>query len=205
MATYFENKSYLVDSIQFRGPRKTYRINRIEKVSLRRDPAYIIVGIAILLFLFEVKYDLISGWIISIIYFGVLGTVSEAAFKNLGVLFIETKALSEMAAFGDLKTMRAVREAIEKALRDHDTNDDEDEAVKPKARKAETPPPESSSGINQSEKDALDLLGLSKPYTLAELDKRRKAMLLKVHPDHGGSNAMARMVNDAYLLLKDKL
>lgn len=160
-----------------------------------------------MLVLFEFKYNMIDGLIGSMIFFGILGATAEAAYKNLGVLFIETKAISEMAAFGDLKTMRAVREAIEKALRDHDTNDDEDDAAAwpKKERKAESPPPKSSPGIDQSEKDALDLLGLSKPYTLAQLDARRKAMLLKVHPDHGGSNAMARMVNDAYLLLKDKL
>jgi hypothetical protein len=54
-------------------------------------------------------------------------------------------------------------------------------------------------------KDALELFELSQPYSLKDLQKRRKQLLLRVHPDHGGSNMMARMVNDAFDLLKSKI
>lgn len=48
---------------------------------------------------------------------------------------------------------------------------------------------------------AIELLGLSPTFTQADLKKRRSELLKKIHPDHGGSNAMARMVNEAFELL----
>lgn len=105
-----------------------------------------------------------------------------------------------VASSPDRDFIFAIQAALETALHGHlPTSDDRPKRNKERA----APDPRPASPDN--EQDALDLLGLAKPYTLAELDARRKAMLLKVHPDHGGSNAMARMVNDAYLLLKDKL
>jgi signal transduction histidine kinase len=50
--------------------------------------------------------------------------------------------------------------------------------------------------------DALDYLEMSKPFTGKELDRKRKAALMRAHPDHGGTNAMARLVNEAYEILK---
>lgn len=50
--------------------------------------------------------------------------------------------------------------------------------------------------------DALDYLEIAKPFTTKELDKKRKMALLRAHPDHGGTNAMARLVNEAYDVLK---
>lgn len=53
-----------------------------------------------------------------------------------------------------------------------------------------------------SESDALDYLELAKPFTSKELDRKRKAAPMRAHPDHGGTNAMARLVNEAYEILK---
>lgn len=64
---------------------------------------------------------------------------------------------------------------------------------------------ETFSGAFNTEKQALDFFELSKPYTLDELKKRRMDLLKKVHPDQGGSNMMARMVNEAYELLKSRV
>lgn len=61
---------------------------------------------------------------------------------------------------------------------------------------------ENFSGSIKNEKDALEIFGMSKPYTFAELKKRRMELLKKVHPDQGGSNMMARLVNEAYEILK---
>lgn len=52
---------------------------------------------------------------------------------------------------------------------------------------------------------ALELFELPSAYTAAELKKRRMDLLKKVHPDTGGSNMMAKMVNEAYELLKSKI
>lgn len=56
-----------------------------------------------------------------------------------------------------------------------------------------------------SEKQALELFEMKKPYTLDELKKRRMDLLKKVHPDQGGSNMMARLVNDAFEVLKTRI
>lgn len=50
-------------------------------------------------------------------------------------------------------------------------------------------------------KSAQDLFDIKPPYTAAELKKRRMDLLKKVHPDTGGSNMVAKMVNEAYDLL----
>lgn len=56
-----------------------------------------------------------------------------------------------------------------------------------------------------SEKQALELFELTRPYTLEKLRARRMELLKKVHPDQGGSNMMARMVNEAYEVLKARV
>ena len=56
-----------------------------------------------------------------------------------------------------------------------------------------------------SEKHALELFELSKPFSMEQLRTRRMEMLKKVHPDQGGSNMMARLVNEAYDVLKTRV
>ena len=63
----------------------------------------------------------------------------------------------------------------------------------------------SRSAPSNAMSDALDLFELKQPYTLEQLKKRRKELMLRVHPDHGGSNMMARMVNEAFDLLKTRI
>lgn len=60
-------------------------------------------------------------------------------------------------------------------------------------------------GAISTEKEALELFEMSKPYNMADLKKRRMELLKKVHPDQGGSNMMARLVNEAYDVLKTKI
>jgi hypothetical protein len=97
----------------------------------------------------------------------------------------------------------------ESVLRDIEKNSNSRDAFE--AGKPEEPEPEPKpkkkaepkfAGSIKTEKEALELLGLSKPYTAANLKKRRMEMLKKVHPDQGGSNMMARLVNEAYEILK---
>lgn len=49
---------------------------------------------------------------------------------------------------------------------------------------------------------ALQIMEMTEPFTQQALKKRRTALLKKVHPDTGGSNTFAQMVNEAYDLLK---
>jgi hypothetical protein len=57
---------------------------------------------------------------------------------------------------------------------------------------------------DEAEVQAIELLGLSRPFTLADLKRRRADMLKRVHPDTGGSNRMASMVNEAFDYLKTR-
>lgn len=57
-------------------------------------------------------------------------------------------------------------------------------------------------GSVRTEKQALEVLGLPPSFTLDQLQKRRMELLKKVHPDQGGSNLMARLVQESYELLK---
>lgn len=61
------------------------------------------------------------------------------------------------------------------------------------------------SDANMTEKQALEVFELSRPYTLEKLKARRMELMKKVHPDQGGSNMMARMVNEAYEVLKARV
>ena len=60
-------------------------------------------------------------------------------------------------------------------------------------------------GSITTEKEALELFEMSKPFTLSELKKRRNGLLQKTHPDQGGSGMMVRFVNDAYDILKGNI
>ena len=96
------------------------------------------------------------------------------------------------------------------ALR-HAMKDDEPKRIaddyselRARIRNTEKPKPKPASNGISSESQALEVLDLKKPFTQAELKKRRAGLLQKIHPDQGGSAMMTRMVNDAYDLLKTK-
>jgi len=72
------------------------------------------------------------------------------------------------------------------------------------AKPAQPPPKSSFTGSITTEKEALELFEMSKPFTSVELKKRRNGLLQKIHPDKGGSGMMVRLVNDAYEILKGK-
>lgn len=121
---YFEGDGFQVTSRNLKTPRKTYKISRIEKIALRRDPFYFALALAVpalgLLFSFNnllydyERYILIGGSIFFI-----------SATSQLGLLFVESKALSDVAAIGKLSTLRAVREAVESVLDEMPDRDDE--------------------------------------------------------------------------------
>jgi hypothetical protein len=65
-------------------------------------------------------------------------------------------------------------------------------------RQEPPPPPD-------NERAALELFELSRPYTLGDLKRRRNELMLRVHPDHGGTASLFRQVNEAYDLLRSRL
>lgn len=58
--------------------------------------------------------------------------------------------------------------------------------------------------ISEAEKSAMEVLGLTHPYTEQELKNQRKALIAKTHPDQGGTAFLMRQVEEAFQLLKSK-
>lgn len=120
---YYEDGRFFVSNRNLKTPRKTFRVARIEKLALRRDPFFICLPIIALLVAFAVRFD---GYLYDhekIIIYG----VSAAGFfitKNLAILFVESKAVSEPAAIGSINTLRKVRHAVEDAIDDHHDEQD---------------------------------------------------------------------------------
>lgn len=84
------------------------------------------------------------------------------------------------------------------------TGEKEEKAHKQQEEAREPPPEQKTANAINTEKEALELFELAHPFTAAKLKSRRMELLKKVHPDQGGSNMMARFVNEAYDLLKSK-
>lgn len=57
----------------------------------------------------------------------------------------------------------------------------------------------------ETQESDLSLLGLSKLSSLSELTKARNKMMMKAHPDRGGSDDEARIVIEAYERLKIRI
>lgn len=117
---YYQDHRFLVSSAQARSPWKTYRLSRIEKVSIRRDPFYIVLFLYIPCFISASILIESTAWYA--ITTGLMwGTVMLA--YNVGILMVTSRALSELAFIGSFATIKKVRAAIELALQDHDAAD----------------------------------------------------------------------------------
>ncbi|MFT8247170.1 hypothetical protein [Roseomonas sp. BN140053] len=118
---YYKDRRFLISSVQARSPWKTYRTNRIEKVSVRRDPFFITLALCILIWFFIVTF-IKPGVFVNALILLALGAPAYLTYR-IGILMVTTKALSEVAFIGDYAVIRKVRTAIEKALHDHDSGD----------------------------------------------------------------------------------
>jgi DnaJ homolog subfamily C member 19 len=56
-----------------------------------------------------------------------------------------------------------------------------------------------------TEEEALNILGLQKPYSQNEVTEAHRKLIQKVHPDRGGNDYLAAKINDAKELLQNKL
>jgi hypothetical protein len=63
---------------------------------------------------------------------------------------------------------------------------------------------QSSYSTFMSREEAYRILGLSKGATTADIKKAHKALVQKIHPDHGGSNYLTQKVNQARDILLGK-
>ena len=63
------------------------------------------------------------------------------------------------------------------------------------------PPPSAQSTGNAAEDEALNVLGLHRPYTREEVVEAHRKLMQKFHPDRGGNDYFAARINDAKQLL----
>lgn len=115
---YYDDGKFIVTDKNLKTPRKTYRLSRIEKISLRRDPFYFALAIALPLlgFLWAFNGLLYQGERIALV---VIPLVLVGLTARLGVLYVESRTLGEMAALAQMTKLRDVRQAVEDAIDEH--------------------------------------------------------------------------------------
>lgn len=128
---YYKDQDFFISATKARSKTKTYRIDKIEKVSLRRDVFYASLAFTALVAFFYYKFSRIFGAELFVLL-GV-GVAASVFTSRIGLLFITSKAVSELAFIGQLERLEKVRNAIEKAMHKEDEDDgfvadhDEDE------------------------------------------------------------------------------
>lgn len=112
---YYDSGKVFVSDTTLRTPRKTFRLNRIEKLALRRDPLFFALPICIPLIVFGYGFfEYLYIYEMLIIFCG-SALILFLAY-NVGILFVESKAVSEPALVSKLSTLREVRIAVEDAM-----------------------------------------------------------------------------------------
>lgn len=114
---YYESSFCSVSIRLFKTRRRTYQISRIEKTEIRRPllPILGLLGAALFGMTMFWRPYLLDGEAYVALGLG-LGMVLIAI--NVGVLVVQSKALEENAMYGSVKTLRAVRAAIDRAIED---------------------------------------------------------------------------------------
>lgn len=115
---YYKDADFLVTSSKARAQRKTYRVDKIEKISLRRDPFLISLAMTVFTILFFISFGRESTFLPTIV---LSIMVSATIFlRRIGMLYITSKAISELAFIGLYERLEQVREAIEKSMHKED-------------------------------------------------------------------------------------
>lgn len=127
---YYQDKGFLVTSSKAKSPTRTYRVDKIEKVSLRNDPFYFAASFSALVGMFFITFNM-AQWLLT------LSLIPLYILSRISVLYVTSKAVSEIAFIGTHERLQLVREAIEKAMHkddpddglaaDHDKDDDDED------------------------------------------------------------------------------
>lgn len=129
---YYEDRDFLITSSKAKSLRKTYRIDKIEKVSLRRDPFYIMLAVTIFIGLFIVRFGAVN-FPLQVYLLMLFCAVVTFISSYFGLLFVTSKAISELGFIGVYERLADVRLAIEKSMHKEDpddgmaSNDDEEQ------------------------------------------------------------------------------
>lgn len=116
---YYRDADFLVTSAKARAARKTYRVDKIEKVSLRRDHFYILLSFTTLYTLFLLKFGKGIPGSAPAVFLALLYVGTYTA-RHFGLLFVTSKAVSELAFIGIYARLQNVRDAIERAMHRED-------------------------------------------------------------------------------------
>lgn len=118
---YYQDRDFLITSSKAKSPRKTYRIDKIEKISLRRDPFFIMLALSVFTGLFLMRF----GFALNIgpFFFFLVVMIGAYVASYFGMLYVTSKAVSELAFVGLYGRLAEVREAIEKAMHKDDVED----------------------------------------------------------------------------------
>lgn len=116
---YYRDAEFLVTAAKVKSPRKTYRVDKIEKVSVRRDLYFISLAFSGLVLLFLLRFGHVFVSPIPFVIFWI-AVVATYVTKQISMLFITSKAVSEFAFIGLSDRLDKVREGIEKAMHQED-------------------------------------------------------------------------------------
>lgn len=119
---YYRDAEFLVTAAKVKSPRKTYRVDKIEKVSIRRDLYFISLAFSGLVFLFLLRFGHVFLSPVPFIIFW-MAIVATYVAKQISMLFITSKAVSEFAFIGLNDRLEKVREGIERAMHKEDKDD----------------------------------------------------------------------------------
>lgn len=130
---FYDDERFKVTNRYLKTPRKTYQLNRIEKVSIVRDALFMGLAVSLGLILFSMVFgQYLKPLEVKIIM--LLPALILWGSLRVGTLYITSKALAEPAMIWDISVLYKVRDALDQAIqtegsgaRKLDYEEDEDE------------------------------------------------------------------------------
>lgn len=113
---YYQDNGFLITSTKAKSPTRTYRVDKIEKVALRNDPFYFAAAFSAMCAVFFLTFNLGA-------YLLLFTLIPLNILSRVSVLYVTSKAVSEIAFIGTHERLHLVREAIEKAMHKDDPDD----------------------------------------------------------------------------------
>mgnify|MGYP000642041802 CR=1 FL=1 len=116
----YKKGNFIVTNRQFKTPKRTYQLSKIEKVELKR-PAFLMslpIGSLLIALSFSFSSCIIPFYIRGISF--ALGVVAILSCWSIGTLYLHSRTLSDSALTFDMGTLRGIREAIEESINERE-------------------------------------------------------------------------------------